>query len=150
MGTGRFSHALMMPRLILLTSNAWRVPSFLTTRMGWTSIVSYVVKRPAAAMHSRRRRMVRSSSAERESMTLLSVQLQYKQRIVFSLPPYFGCILFRGHHISICHYNTVRPICKGFEGKRRALFARSHPQNLAAGAKTPRRPRGAYGARSAR
>src|SRR6266851_4610228 len=70
--TGRFSQAFNNPCKIFCRSNRSRLPSFLITMYGISSIRSYVVNRRSHFRHSRRRRMVSPVRPSRESITLSS------------------------------------------------------------------------------
>src|SRR6266404_2105685 len=70
--TGRFSHAFNNPCNIFCRSNRSRLPSFLITMYGISSMRSYVVNRRSHFKHSRRRRIVSPVRPSRESMTLSS------------------------------------------------------------------------------
>src|SRR5262249_15212306 len=74
--TGRFSHAFRRPESTFWRSNFSRLPSFLITIYGTSSIRSYVVYRRSHAMHSLRRRIASPSLLSRESTTLSSKLLQ--------------------------------------------------------------------------
>src|SRR5689334_5959331 len=71
-GTGRFSHAFSNPCRIFCRSKRSRLPSFLITMYGISSMRSYVVKRRSHFRHSRRRRIVSPARPSRESITLSS------------------------------------------------------------------------------
>src|ERR1700740_361406 len=70
--TGRFSHAFNNPCKIFCRSKRSRLPSFLITMYGISSIRSYVVNRRSHFRHSRRRRIVSPVRPSRESITLFS------------------------------------------------------------------------------
>src|SRR5882724_3409515 len=70
--TGRFSHAFNNPCNIFCRSNRSRLPSFLITMYGISSMRSYVVNRRSHFKHSRRRRIVSPVRPSRESITLSS------------------------------------------------------------------------------
>src|SRR6266566_1855677 len=74
--TGLFSHAFSSPCKIFCRSNRSRLPSFLITMYGISSIRSYVVNRRLHFRHSRRRRMVSPPRPSRESITLSSICAQ--------------------------------------------------------------------------
>src|SRR5258708_7918343 len=70
--TGRFSHAFNNPCNIFCRSTLSRLPSFLITIYGISSIPSHVLNRRSHFKHSRRRRIVSPVRPSRESITLSS------------------------------------------------------------------------------
>src|SRR5699024_4109081 len=84
-GTGRFSHALIKPRMSFSRLYSCLVPSFFTTINGISSIRSKVVKRKLHCSHSRRRRIERPSSIGLESRTFVFLYPQFEHFILFNL-----------------------------------------------------------------
>src|SRR6266404_5637393 len=129
--TGRFSHAFNSPCKIFCRSNRSRLPSFLITMYGISSIRSYVVNRRSHFKHSRRRRIVSPVRPSRESITLSS---RFPQKGHFT-PAFLPCRPvqelvphFRARQFHRALLFRAPPVPAGYRGKRLRGSAAEFPR----------------------